>query len=112
MTYCIIHRIEGKKPTLARAVAIGAEDCLLEIFRPIGNSQTLYSEEILKSGTYERSVILACKVPVVTSETTNTGGEKVRSLKMYQTPLDLSSFERWYNRIGSHRYFEKDGHLP
>ena len=89
MTYCIVHRIEGKKPTLARAVAIGAEDCLLEIFRPIGNSQTLYSEEILKSGTYERSVILACKVPVVTSETTSTGGDKVRSLKMYQTPVAI-----------------------
>ena len=89
--YCIyfLYRIEGKRPTLARAIALSSEDCMLEIFKPIGRSSTTYSEEPLRSGTFERSVILACKIPIEKSEVSKPDGDIERRLVMSQTPTEI-----------------------
>ena len=62
---------------------------MLEIFKPIGRSSTTYSEDPVRSGTFERSVILACKIPIEKSEVSKQDGDIERRLVMSQTPTEI-----------------------
>ena len=87
--YPFLYRVEGKRPTLAKALGIGADDCLLEIFKPIGRSSTTYSAGPIRSGHFDRSVILACKIPIEENVISNTDGENETRLVMRETPTAI-----------------------